>query len=79
MLDAAAPDRLALEVHDEELSGGGAHLVRQSRGSDQGVESALRAAVELGDVLREAVLRVGVLGVDRPDVEGQLTTRQLNL
>ena len=79
MLDAAAAERLAIQVHDEELSSGWAHLVRQSRGSDQGVESALRAAVELGDVLREAVLRIRVLRVDRPDINGQLTTRQLNL
>jgi hypothetical protein len=79
MLDAAAPEHLSIQVHDEELSGGGAHLVRQSRGSDQGVESALRATVELGDVLREAVLRIAVLRVDRPDVNAQLTTRKLNL
>src|SRR5256885_1967927 len=57
VLDGTAADRLAMQVGDEELSGRGPELMRQRGGANRRIKAALRAAVELGGVLREAVLR----------------------
>jgi hypothetical protein len=40
MFDSAAPDRLAVQVCDEELAGWGTDLVRPSRGADGRIEDA---------------------------------------
>src|ERR1044072_5153503 len=53
VLDGAASDRITAQVGHEELTGLRAHLVRQCRGAVRRVEAALRAPVELGDVLRQ--------------------------
>ena len=66
-------DRLATQVGDKELPRGRPDLVRQRGGTHRWVKSTLRAAVELGDVLRQAVLRIGMLGIDgdEPDQRSQ--------
>jgi len=79
VLDGAAADRLAVQVHDEELPGGRPHLVRQRGGTDRRVEAALRAPVQLGDVLRDAVPRVGMLGVDGRDLDARRGQQALDL
>jgi hypothetical protein len=71
MLDRAAADRLPVQVGDEELAGGWADLLRKGGSADGGIEAARRAAVEFGDVLRQAVPRVRMLRVDRPDLHAR--------
>ncbi len=79
MLDGSASDRIAVQVGHEELPGRRAHLVWERRGADRRVEAALRAPVELGDVLGEAVARVGVLGVDGHDPHARRAQQTLDV
>ncbi len=68
MLDSAAAHRLAVNVDDEEQARGWPDLVRADGRAHIWVESAGRAPVQFGHVLREAVLGIQALGIDGLDL-----------
>jgi len=68
-LERAAADRLGAQVGDDHLAAGRPQLVRLRGAPDQRVERRAGAALELGEVPAQALARVGVLGVDRHDLD----------
>jgi hypothetical protein len=67
----------SLAIRGDLLSARSRHgLVRQSGGPDRWVEAPFRTAIELGDVLREAILRIGVLRIDGRDLHLPAVSRR---
>jgi hypothetical protein len=70
MLDGAAADRLAAQVHHDERAVRRPHLMRLGRGALAWIERALGCpAVQLGHVRTQATLRIRRLRVDRADLD----------
>ena len=78
-LDRPATDGLPVEIRDEEVARRGPDLVRKRRRADVRVKPALRATVELGHILREAALSVGMLWIGRPDLDARGAEQTLHL
>src|SRR2546423_15045547 len=70
MLDCAAANRLGAEIGNQEDARGWRELVRLGRDAGAWVESRLRTTVELLEVRAEALARVGMGWVGRPDLPG---------
>ena len=70
VLDRAAAHRLRVEVGDEQAAGRRGQLCGSAGDAGRGVEARLRAPVQLGEVGPKALPRVGMVRVDRPDLDG---------
>ena len=68
MLEGAAADRRIPEVDDQEEPGGGPDLVRLGGRARRRVEAGPGSALELGEVGAQALPRVRMGRVDRPDL-----------
>jgi hypothetical protein len=78
-LTAPQPIASSCRYATKNCPGGRPDLVRQYGGADRWVEATLRAPVELGYVLREAVPRIGVLGVHSPHLHAHRGQQPLDL